>query len=246
MKWSSLLLAVLLSAPAAADEVTRTLQTQLTGDAGAFAVENLAGSMRVVLGSGGSVTAVATVHAESDELAGLVRLEQVVGERGAPTLRVRYPVDRYTSYRYPQNKAEGLLSHLFGGGSDVHYDGASVHISQGKGVLLYADVEVRVPSRALDAVFKNAVGPLAGQGLQGRLKFDSGAGNVTLGQLRGEIMANTGLRIGDALKLGPQHIRDGVRDARGIAPAGNKSSERSGDFAPAFGKREQHHGGPTI
>jgi hypothetical protein len=36
-------------------------------------------------------------------------------------------------------------------------------------------------------------------------------------------------------------IGNRVRDLRGIAPVGNVSGECVSDFAPAIGKREQHH-----
>lgn len=182
--------------PAAA-ESTRTLRLELTGDSThPFAVENLAGTMRVAPGAGDAVVAVATVHAESDELAASMRFEQVRNEKGVPTLRVRYPVDRHTTFRFPQGKDQGTGSFLAGflglSGSNVKYDGQRVSVSSGHGVLLYADVEVQVPKKTLDATFKNHVGPMHGQGVQGKVRFDTGSGNVTLKQVSGEVVADTG------------------------------------------------------
>jgi len=93
----------LTAAPmAVAAETTRTVRAELSPDAlGHFVVENLAGTMRVVPGSGPSVVAVATIHAEDDDLAKAMRVEQVAGKLGVPTLRVIYPLDRESTIRYP-------------------------------------------------------------------------------------------------------------------------------------------------
>src|SRR2546425_3021195 len=80
---------------AVAAETTRTARAELSSDAiGHFAVENLAGTMRVVPGSGPAVVVVATIHAENDDLAEAMKLEQGAGKLGVPTLRVIYPLDR--------------------------------------------------------------------------------------------------------------------------------------------------------
>src|SRR6266850_5445373 len=110
----------------AADEATRTLRLELSSDpALPFAVDNLAGAFRVVPGSGEKVVAIATVHAETEDLARLVRFEQVRGEGDVPTLRVRYPLDRHSTFRYPTGDSESGIARLFGGGTstDTRYDG---------------------------------------------------------------------------------------------------------------------------
>ena len=187
------------AAPARA-EATRELRVQLSGDPGrSFAVENLAGAMRVTATAGEAVVAVATVHAESEDLAAAVRFEQVSGPKGVPTLRVRYPVDRHRSFRYggASSRSDGLFSWLesiFGavGGNSIEYDGTRVSVSSKRGVVLYADVEVQVPRRALEAAFLNRVGPLSGDGVRGRLRFDTGSGTVTVRGLEGDVVADTG------------------------------------------------------
>ena len=130
MRKRALVLAVLLTTftCAAHAEVTRTLKVELTGDArGAFAVENLAGAMTVVLGDGPGVTAVATVHAESDDVAAEVRFEQVRGDDGNPSLRVRYPGGFARTFRYPHAS----------GSSNVEYDGHRVRVSGSRGTLAW-------------------------------------------------------------------------------------------------------------
>jgi DUF4097 and DUF4098 domain-containing protein YvlB len=187
---------LLFVAPAAlAAEVTKSLTVRLSGDPKIpFAVENLAGEMRVVPGTGDAVVATATVHAETDAALALVRFEQVVGAKGIPTLRVRYPVDQYTTFHYPRRKADSsLLGRLFdGSSSESEYDGVRVRVSSGRGVLLYADVEVQVPTGASSGTFQDSVGMLSGRGLEGRFRFDSSDGGISLDQLKGETSADTG------------------------------------------------------
>jgi hypothetical protein len=176
----------------AAAETTRTLRVQLAGDPSRpFAVENLAGSMRITATDEPSVTAIATLHADSDELANSVRFEQVVNDKGVPTLRVRYPVSRHQVYRYPGSGSGGFWDAFFGG-NRIRYDGAQVSVNGSRGVLLYADIEVRVPRKAIEAVFKNQVGALSAHGLEGRIRLDSGSGGITAERMKGDLVADTG------------------------------------------------------
>lgn len=67
-----------LSLSAAGSEIERTIRAELSGaDAANFAIENLAGRMRVTSSSGDRVTVVARVVGESSELADAVRIERV-------------------------------------------------------------------------------------------------------------------------------------------------------------------------
>jgi hypothetical protein len=189
--------AVSATEPVTAAEVTRTLRAQLKAAPGQpFSVENLAGAMRVVAGAGDVVEAVATVRAESQELADSLRLEQVTGAEGRPTLRVRYPLQQHWRIRYPgAPDSTSRRSHRWfdGGGTSTQYDGYDhVQVSRDEGVLVYADVEVRVPRTAIDAVFRNVVGPLAGSGVDGRVRFDTGSGNVDVRDSKGDLVADTG------------------------------------------------------
>src|SRR5262249_6917250 len=94
--------ALVLSAPCALADTTRTLRFEMAPPReGLYGVENRAGVMSVVRGSSEKVVAIATVHAESDELAQSIRLDAVKGKKGEPVLRVEYPLDRHTTYRYP-------------------------------------------------------------------------------------------------------------------------------------------------
>jgi hypothetical protein len=199
---AAVLAAVAALAPVAAiaGEATKELRLTIDPAAGAFMVENLAGTMRVVPGPGAEVVAVATVRAESRDLADAVRFEKVTDEKTAlPTLRVRYPLDRHSTIRHPHDGSgiggDNWLTRLFGSasGSRTTYDGHKVRVSSGSGVLLYADVEVKVPERpGLRATFRNRFGLLEGSGVRGELTFDTDAGDVRLDKVGGEVRADTG------------------------------------------------------
>jgi len=183
------------TAPGISAEVTRTLRVELSPDAlQHFAVENLAGAMRVTSGAVKAVVAVATVHAESDDLAKAVTFEQVTAKSGVPTLRVRYPLDSEHTIRYRgRGREAGLPGSMFGGsGTSVEYDGHRVKVSDTDGVLLYADVEVQVPRHLADATFRNLVGFLEAKELEGKIKFDTSSGDITTAGVRGEIRTDTG------------------------------------------------------
>src|SRR5206468_7368150 len=158
-----------------AAETTRTLRAELSPDAlGHFVVENLAGTMRVVPGTGPTVVAVATLHAEDDDRAKAMTIEQVTGKQGVPTLRVIYPIEHGDTIRYPgKGSVKGALERMFGGSSTTtEYGGQRVKISDGHGILMYADVEVQVPRHLVDATFRNVVGLIEGHDLDGKILFD--------------------------------------------------------------------------
>jgi hypothetical protein len=175
-------LALLVAAVPASADTTRSLKGSLTAAAGtSWAVENLAGTMHVVPGSGSEVVATVTLHAESDDVANQVRLETVKGEKGVPTLRVIYPVDKYSSYRYP-GRGDNVSSwgDWFGGGSHVDYAGHRVKVSRSSGVLLYADLEVQVPAQSGDGDLIDHVGAIQAKGVEGTLSCDTGSGDISV------------------------------------------------------------------
>lgn len=193
--WVLPVIAFLAASPGFPAEKTRTLRVELSaGTLPHFAVENLVGAMRVTGGSSKGVVAVATVHAESDELAQAVTFEQVTGKTGVPTLRVRYPLDQENVLRYPgRDKGSHVLGAFFGGSNtNADYDGHRVKISESRGVLLYADVEVQVPRHLEDATFRNLVGTLEGRDLEGTLRFEATSGDIATSRVGGEVRADTG------------------------------------------------------
>jgi len=189
-------LAAVLLAPPVAAEATRTLKIEVPPSAARFAIENLAGTMRVAPGSGNAIVAIATVHAESEELAAAVRFESASGTAGVETFRVRYPYSKSTSFRYPGPGAKddrpSWLAGFLGGGTTTTYDGRKVKVSQSSGILVYADVEIQVPRGAADGSFRNVVGSLDAAGIEGKLRFDTGSGRITLDGIKGEVKADAG------------------------------------------------------
>jgi hypothetical protein len=178
-----------LSVPAAASDFVKTIRAELTGpELSRFAVENLLGTMRISPGSGDTMTAEATVHAQSQALADAVRLEKIPGTQSGTTLRVRYPYDEVRTFRY-QSPDTGYDGFFFGfdSGNRYDYDGRRVRVSRGHGVRLYVDLEVRVPHGRLHAAFRNLVGLLEAESLQGELRFEVESADLRLAHLDGEI-----------------------------------------------------------
>lgn len=186
-------LCLALAVPAAA-EVTKTLKADLTGaEATRFAVENLIGSMRITTGAGNTVRVVATIHAESQELADSLRFERKTSKKGLPLLLLQFPVEEHREYRYPGLR--GNTNFQLGREDDSWNWGfgrRDIRVSDRSGVLLYADVEIEVPRQPLEATFYNRVGSLSASGASGRLWFDTAGGDVKLDGVSGEIVADTG------------------------------------------------------
>ena len=193
---AALALILVAAAPAVATaDVTRSLKGEIApGAAESWAVENLAGRMHIVPGSGSAVTATVTVHAESQALADLIKVEQVTGEKGRMTLRVIYPIDKHGTFRYPGNgKTEHWIGSMFGGNSStLDYGGERVKVSSSSGVLLYADLEVQVPKDLGAGLLRNYVGRIEAKGVAGTLKFDTASGDLDLRDVAGTIGADTG------------------------------------------------------
>lgn len=200
------LAALLIPAVSVQAEVTRTLRAELPASelAHRVAVENLAGAMTITAGGGDTIVAVATIHAESDSVANAMRFERVIGENGAPTLRVRYPENEST-FRYPKASRDesrhephpvaAVFENLFGwagGGSNTKYDGRRVRVVGSGGVLAYADVQITVPKRALEAAFRNRVGAMKADGVEGNVVFDTASGGIDVAHLKGRMRADTG------------------------------------------------------
>ncbi|MEP6769720.1 MAG: DUF4097 family beta strand repeat-containing protein [Acidobacteriota bacterium] len=169
-------------------EATRVLRFE--APVGAFAVENLAGRMSIRAGTGDRAVVVATVHAETEALAAAVRLESVKGDGPGQTIRVRYPDgERTILYRGSHGSNDSFLVGLFTDHfqGKFSYDGRSMQVSSTRGRLLYADVEVEVPARDLEAAFRNRVGAVSATGLSGRLSFDVASADLRLDHLQGDI-----------------------------------------------------------
>jgi hypothetical protein len=187
---------LVLAGTVASADVTRTLRAELSADpTRPFRVENLAGRMTVRQGTGSKVVVTATVHADDQRTADLLRIQEVRDSKtGHPTLRMKYPLDESTTYRYSRNgetSAGGFFDRMFSGGSNVTYDDTRVAVSAGRGMALYADLVVEIPRNA-SGTFKNLVGNIEGTGVEGTLRFDSGSGDIAVRDFKGDVTADTG------------------------------------------------------
>lgn len=175
---------------------SRELRLEYTGDiTQAFRVENLAGAMTVRPGKSSHAVVTAKIYAEDPAIGALMRLEQGRDRKtGQPTVRVVYPTNRYTTFRYSKRRStesEGFFSRMFSGTSNTEYDGEKVTVSGSRGVALHADVTIEVPRGAF-ATFRNVVGTLTGSDVEGHLKFDTASGDIALSNVAGDITADTG------------------------------------------------------
>lgn len=183
-----LILGLGVSLSADASDTERTIRAELSGaDAANFAIENLAGRMRVTASSVDRVTVVARVVAETAELADAVRVERVAGS-GAATLRVRYPYDKVKTFRYvnPDHDRDWPFDSM-NSAESYDYDGRTVRVNEGRGTRLWVDLEVQVPAGRRQASFRNLVGRIEAEGLEGTLRFDVGSADLRLRKLDGEI-----------------------------------------------------------
>ena len=172
-----------------ASEVERTIRAELSGtDASRFRVENLAGRMRITVGTSDRVTVVASVHAEDASLADEVRLERVpAGD--ATILRVRYPYGRVSTFRYQEPDRDSRWSFADVGSSESYdYDGHAVRVSARRGTRLHADLEIQVPAARLEAAFRNLVGRIEAEGLRGDLRFEVESADLRLRRLEGDLV----------------------------------------------------------
>ena len=175
--------------PAQAADAVRTLKVELTGqEAARFAVENLAGTMRISAGSGPAVEVVATVYGESQELADAVRLERVNQGSGAATLRVRYPYDKISTLQYREPSSDGYDGWSISSSSSYDYDGHRVRVNRGHGTRLHADLEVRVPPARVQARFSNLLGLVEARGISGELGFTVSSADLRLSELDGNLV----------------------------------------------------------
>jgi hypothetical protein len=224
--------AALLAARTAFGEAERTLRTDLPDAAAtAFVVENLAGTLRVVAGSGDAAAIVATVHAENDAIADAVKLDRTSGA-GGTVLHVRYP-ETQRSIRYPTEPGEGLDLNLFSWGEGHRYQEQTFRVSRHRGKLLYVDVEVRLPARLAGATFSQVVGRVEAQGVEGKLAFEVESADVKLDRVKGNISlkgTSGDIRASDVSGSWTSEFTSGDCALRGFRGEGFAFRSTSGDL----------------
>lgn len=173
------------------------------------------------------------MHAESDALADALRFERRTWRGGELVLRLSWPVDQHRSFRFPAGPAESELRYADDGSTDG-WDGGRhrVRVSRNEGVLLWAELDVRVPRRALEAGFYNRAGGVTASGVQGTLRFDTAAGAIEIDHVSGDVLADSG--SGDVRLRLP---RDASFELRADTGSGDVKS-RFPDSEPIVRRRE--------
>jgi len=154
------------------------------------AIYNLAGTARIVRGSGPEVVVRLTRGGSDAE-----ELEIATGEiRGRETLRVIYP-DDHVVYN-PRDR--GSFNTTIRVRSDGTFSdgrrgsGDRVEVSsRGRGLEAYADLEIEVP-RGVELALYLAVGEVEAEGVEADLRIDTGSGQVTASDITGELFVETG------------------------------------------------------
>lgn len=206
-----LLLVVAITATATAAEFDRQFST----DADALILRNLVGKVRVTAAAGDQYEILVSVRG-SDADPDLIDVTLDDGRNAE--LIVRFPIEKHRDYVYPElgrrGKATiyqpdqgggGWLSKLWRG-----IGGEKVTIrGHGRGLEVWADVEIQVPAGRTTEVFLGAGnlasagvdgklvldthnGPVEVQGHTGRLVCDTGSGHVGVADIDGALLVDTG------------------------------------------------------
>jgi hypothetical protein len=203
---------VLLALPAVAAEFSRDLQT----DAQELVLRNLVGRVTVLPASGDQYQV--TVHVRGkDADPSLITVELEDGKQAE--LQIVFPIDEHRDYVYPELSGDRTTISRPGSDPDDNsvlrkiwrsISGDRVTVRRdGRGLEVWADVEVRVPAGRqtsiylaagnLDAndvqgtlVLDTSSGPVTAQRHQGRLVCDTGSGSVSVDDVDGSLLADTG------------------------------------------------------
>ena len=223
-------LATLAALPVRAAEVERPFDRSF--DAAAIheiRVENLAGQMTVVAGTGSKIRISGTVYADrsdgatAPELADSLRIDfDATGD--LLVVGAEYPTSEHRRYYYPRSAGQGVeipefLAWFGGSGTTTRYRGVSVRVvgSPSSGAAtLYADFRIEVPPGvAVEA--KNSIGLLRSDGVHGDQKLDTSAGTVEAANGSGKLVADTG--------SGDVHVRNHQGDVSADTGSGDVHME---------------------
>ncbi len=182
--------------PALAAE--RSLELRLD-EARPVQIDNLAGSVRLVPGTGELVIH-ARISADRQDLADAIRL--VTRERrGVLEVVTHYPAE-LSRIRYDGEEFRRL-------NAAVDYEGRRIRVSGTAGERIRVDLEIEVPE-ASQLAMRQRVGPVTAEGVSGdlsltsrlgrirvtdgtgRLRADTGSGSIGVAGFRGEVVADTG------------------------------------------------------
>lgn len=178
-------LALTITLGASGAEHTETTTKRFSGASGMIVdLENLSGQV-TLRGGSGEIVIEGTVHAESSSLASKLRID--IAEKGdRVVVRALYPVDEHRTYSYP-----GSDGASWGGSSSSRYQGEKVKVTSRKGVTLYADFVIQLPS-GVGASVRNVVGDVDAADIDGPFNADTGSGKIRSSGGLGNLDADTG------------------------------------------------------
>jgi DUF4097 and DUF4098 domain-containing protein YvlB len=156
-------------------------------------LRNLAGKVTVTAAEGTETLLTATIHAEgetteeAEELLNSINLK--VEEKGdLVKVDIRYPLDKYRTYRYPATKRSGNWT------SNATYDGERVTVTSretSKSVTLWVDVDLSLAS-GVGVHIRELAGGVEVSSVSGGVDIDNGWGDISIADVRGEVNVDTG------------------------------------------------------
>jgi beta-lactamase regulating signal transducer with metallopeptidase domain len=178
----------------AASEMTRSLRKlfQVRGE-DFVRIENLAGRIEVVTGSGPAVEVSAMIRVseltrdETERLLNDIAWVQVSAGDGKARWGLALPDGRYATIRY------AVTGETPAGGATVNHLGRKVRLSDRPGKAIPAlefDLNIAVPVGARLAIH-NAVGPITGRNLDARLQATTHVGAIQLQNVRASLIASS-------------------------------------------------------
>ncbi len=202
---STALLCALCAGPAlAAERVEKTLElTQPLARGTKLNIENLVGSL-ILRGdrTGGRAVASARVvveaetWAEAQAIADSITLVAAV-EGGTTSIRVAYPVDRFSAFKIPRGEKSGLVAKwvtplIQKTTVAASYGGRNVEVGPSKGavaVAVYAEVLLPL---GVEASGRQTVGTLQAVGLRGKFALEVVEGEILAEQVYGTLQTRSG------------------------------------------------------
>jgi DUF4097 and DUF4098 domain-containing protein YvlB len=165
-------------------------------------IRNLSGAIKLVRAESEQIEVRVTVYAESSELLEKFEIEETTDEDGILLVRMVYPLDEYSDYRYPfrgdgGESAGSNWGSLFGDGSGANliFEDKRVNVDDSAGILLYADIEVLVPDDSATVSISNEVGSFRINAITGDVAAVLVMGDVTVENFKGSL--NLDLTGGD-------------------------------------------------
>jgi hypothetical protein len=190
---------------AAAPVQTRAFRQTFPAQQGEIRLANLAGRIELVRAPGNQVIVETVVHAAGDTqsetrklLDGMKWVKGTDG-KGHEEIVLSYPVDDYRGFAYPRPGQDSdlpdWLSWLESAGHTMTvYRGERVRIygkPRSDVPVLYANLKIALPAGG-DVVVRNVVGAVRGGQLEGKLRVDTGSGDIEIVSHAGQLTLDTG------------------------------------------------------